>query len=380
MGHTKHHNQKPKPKKKPQGKKRGKCANIVEFRAQLDALDLKVIEVTADGNCFFRAVADQLEGNEEEHGKYRRMVVQYIVKHREDFEPFIEDGVPFDEYCKSMEEESTWAGNMELQAASLVTRSNICVHRIMEPRWYIRNFHYHARIIHLSYHNEEHYNSVRSKEDPCNGPAQTIVIKADDDLSATSREARGVPNSKGGHSECIGDAGIIKLVMAGSGCNSVNRVEQVLQEVDGDANAAIEFLIALQGSEDDIAGDDEQLNMLVTGLDYFENGECEPPEELGGPKTCERDAMSFLDDNSTQRMDTLRIPENKFCPCGSKKKFKACCGTVNGHSSSGSVDKHRVASGKVRVQRKQSRKSGSAKAAHLGKSEVNLPDMGALCI
>lgn len=28
-----------------------------------------------------------------------------------------------------------------------------------------------------SYHDEEHYNSVRSKDDPCNGPAQPIIIK-----------------------------------------------------------------------------------------------------------------------------------------------------------------------------------------------------------
>lgn len=50
--------------------------------------------------------------------------------HKEEFEPFIEDEVPFDEYCKSMGEDGTWAGNMELQAASLVTRSNICIHRV----------------------------------------------------------------------------------------------------------------------------------------------------------------------------------------------------------------------------------------------------------
>lgn len=46
------------------------------------------------------------------------------------FEPFIEDEVPFDEYCGSMEKDGTWAGHMELQAASLVTRSNICIHRV----------------------------------------------------------------------------------------------------------------------------------------------------------------------------------------------------------------------------------------------------------
>lgn len=47
------------------------------------------------------------------------------------FEPFIEDEIPFDEYCQSMEKDGTWAGHMELQAASLVTRSNICIHQVI---------------------------------------------------------------------------------------------------------------------------------------------------------------------------------------------------------------------------------------------------------
>lgn len=37
-----------------QAKKLGKKADMTEFRAQLDSLGLKIIEVTADGNCFFR--------------------------------------------------------------------------------------------------------------------------------------------------------------------------------------------------------------------------------------------------------------------------------------------------------------------------------------
>lgn len=40
--------------KKKQGKQQQ--ADISEFRAQLDALGLKIIQVTADGNCFFRSV------------------------------------------------------------------------------------------------------------------------------------------------------------------------------------------------------------------------------------------------------------------------------------------------------------------------------------
>lgn len=174
-----------------QAKKHGKHTDISEILAQLDLLGLKVIQVTADGNCFFRALADQLEGNEEEHKKYRSMVVQYIVKNREMFEPFIEDGVPFEEYCLSMEEDGTWAGHMELQAASLVTHANICIHRSMSPRWYVRNFDDRdALMIHLSYHNGEHYNSVRMKEDPVDGPTRPIFIKLQ------IKQKRELPNQK----------------------------------------------------------------------------------------------------------------------------------------------------------------------------------------
>lgn len=37
-------------------KKQGKDCDLSQFRAQLDALGLKIIQVTADGNCFFRSV------------------------------------------------------------------------------------------------------------------------------------------------------------------------------------------------------------------------------------------------------------------------------------------------------------------------------------
>ena len=41
------------------------------------------------------------------------------------FAPFIEDDVPFDEYCQCMEKDGTWAGHMELQAASPVTQEYV---------------------------------------------------------------------------------------------------------------------------------------------------------------------------------------------------------------------------------------------------------------
>ncbi|KAL8168280.1 hypothetical protein V2J09_009779 [Rumex salicifolius] len=336
MVQTKH--QKGKQKKQPQKKKHGKQADISELRDQLDALGLKIIQVTADGNCFFRGLADQLEGDQEEHKKYRSMAVNYIKKNREMFEPFIEDEVPFDEYCESMEKDGTWAGHMELQAASLVTHSNICIHQSLLPRWYIRNFDDKiARMIHLSYHDGEHYNSVRSKEDPCDGAARSIIIKVDVSLTAKSKQGKSaMPQSQGLGKEHLIHSGCIKMVMSGSGCEDAGKVEQVLKQVDGDTDAAIEYLIAERGSQDVFAED-----IKVDCQTDAKNENSKPQKTLlDTPTTQDRGSEVRQKDCDSVKpsKNDKKIPRNKVCPCGSKKKYKSCCGAAAGRTSKFAVE------------------------------------------
>ncbi|CAI0405767.1 unnamed protein product [Linum tenue] len=351
MVKTKH--QKSKPKKAPKVKQQGKQADLTMFRGQLDGLGLKIIQVTADGNCFFRSLADQLDGNEEEHGKYRSMIVQYIRENRELFEPFLEDDVPFDEYCQQMGKDGTWAGHMELQAASLVTNSNICIHRHMSPRWYIQNFDQRgARMIHLSYHDEEHYNSLRSKEDLCDGPARPIVIKVFHRADATLSQVKAASSKSNGL--VLGnkaDSGSVKVVMAGSGCENIEKVEQVLLQVHGDVDAAIEYLIAERESE----------NYSVDN----------------GSLPCQ--AHSFSGMGLFLLLFSQKIPRNKVCPCGSKKKYKSCCGVAKGRSSS-MIMRYALWLRRVRKDKKQNKKGGHAESLPSCGSENGPLDMGALCI
>ncbi|XP_022844734.1 OTU domain-containing protein 3 isoform X2 [Olea europaea var. sylvestris] len=378
-------NQKSKPTrqvKQSHSKKRGKENDISEFRAQLDVLGLKIIQVTADGNCFFRALADQLEGDEDEYNKYRCMVVEFIRNNREKFEPFIEDEVPFDEYCKSMGEDGTWAGHMELQAASLVTHTNICIHRHMSPRWYVQNFDKReARMIHLSYHDGEHYNSVRSKDDTCSGPARPFVIKADADLSVTSNQAKGnaTKSQREAGAKTIQEESI-KMVKAGSGCEDARKIEQVLLHVGGDVDAAIEFLIAEQGPDDHIVDNYKISCPIENSCADHRDEDCEQNKL----KIDDSESKRFLpcndmeEENSSQH-DEKKIPRNKPCPCGSKKKYKSCCGTVSAKSSARIAVNRTVEHGKSRKDRKQVRKGGS-NALNSIQSDGGPPDMGALCI
>lgn len=53
--------------------------DMQRFTEQLTPQCLKVKEMEGDGNCLFRAVADQLEGDEELHSEYRLRTVEYIL-------------------------------------------------------------------------------------------------------------------------------------------------------------------------------------------------------------------------------------------------------------------------------------------------------------
>jgi OTU domain-containing protein 3 len=327
---------------------------------------------------FHRAIADQLEGNEDEHNKYRNMIVLYIVKNREMFEPFIEDDVPFEDYCKTMDDDGTWAGNMELQAASLVTRSNICIHRNMSPRWYIRNFEdTRTRMIHLSYHDGEHYNSVRSKEDACGGPARPVVIEADAKVSAASKQAKATESkSKNKADKCHVNAGAIKVVMSGSCCDNTEKAEQVLLQVNGDVDAAIEFLIADQGMESltendtETASASDTINPKHASDSPMENTE-QAREELIEEESASGNNSETVQAKCTTQTDDKKIPRNKTCPCGSKKKYKSCCGTATGRSSVKLLVSQTMESKKGR---KNLRRGTSNEV------EANAPDVGALCI
>lgn len=48
----------------------------------------------------------------------------------------------------------------------------------------------------------------------------------------------------------------IKTVKVGSGCENEEKIQQVLLQVDGDVDAAIEFIIADQGTEEYLVDND----------------------------------------------------------------------------------------------------------------------------
>lgn len=229
--------------------------------------------------------------------------MDYIESHEEEFKPFVEDDLSFKEYCQSMREDGTWAGHVELQAISLLTLCNICIHRYQSPRWHIRNFgDSRARVIHISYHDGEHYNSVRLIDDETWEPAKPIFIQSDEQLAnkpvpqkdQTSSTSRNVKVNK-----------IVVEDETAAKKSSNERKERKVAEKMSSLKEEARCAATVSDSIDDL---------LISSV-----GETKA-------KTTENSALSGRLKKSLKGDQTTG--RNQPCPCGSKKKYKVCCGVV----------------------------------------------------
>ena len=91
------------------------------------------------------------------------------------YEPFVEDDEAFDAYCDRMARDGTWAGQIEVQALVRVRGVGVCIHQAGTPPWLVEPEAREARAkrlyLHVSYEDQEHYNSVRcAKGSDAGGP------------------------------------------------------------------------------------------------------------------------------------------------------------------------------------------------------------------
>ena len=255
-------------------------SSFAQFVNQLRPFGLVIRDVSPDGNCLFRSFADQLEGDQTNHDFYRQAVCDFLDSHVDDFKWFV-DG-DFGNYVKCMRNDATWGGNIELQALSLKFEVNIVVHQLNQPRLDILNFDYHkAKTVHLSYHNGQHYCSVRNENDGkgAAGPIQSSVMQPkiapvkkffDDETVVTKAE---------------------RIIIEQTQCKNIEIVREALEANDNSLDATIEYLLHVQA-----AGD-------TNGWDKFrfsstDNQDYEAPFEL---------------------------VETDKCACGSGKRAKKCC-------------------------------------------------------
>lgn len=144
-----------------------------KFISTFPSLGFKHVAIPGDGNCLFRAVCMSLYGTDESHFDLRRVVAQYLRLNSEFFRPFITGVV--ERYIQTLEENGSWAGDMEIQILSeiydcpieIYTTSNKAIKTFNEES------HEHSEPIRLLYLQRNHYDAIvyDDKHGPLHGVA-----------------------------------------------------------------------------------------------------------------------------------------------------------------------------------------------------------------
>lgn len=99
-----------------------------ELKHQLAGMNLQLKDTMGDGNCLFRACADQFTGSEREHAALRAEVCRYIEDHEEHFKSFL-DNETVQAHVAQMRKNGTYGGNIELVAFARMKRVDIKVYQ-----------------------------------------------------------------------------------------------------------------------------------------------------------------------------------------------------------------------------------------------------------
>ncbi|XP_059300336.1 OVARIAN TUMOR DOMAIN-containing deubiquitinating enzyme 6-like [Lycium ferocissimum] len=143
----------------------GSSRNDVEREHQFEidirrAKGLEVKKMREDGNCLFRAVADQVYGDSEAYDLVRQMCIDYMERERDHFSQFITEG--FTSYCKRKRRDKVFGNNAEIQALSEMYNRPIHIYSYsIEPmNTFHGSYNSDSPPIRLSYHHGKHYNSL----------------------------------------------------------------------------------------------------------------------------------------------------------------------------------------------------------------------------
>ncbi|XP_069893887.1 OTU domain-containing protein 3 [Dipodomys merriami] len=253
---------------------------FVSFANQLQALGLKLREVPGDGNCLFRALGDQLEGHSRNHLKHRQETVDYMVKQREDFEPFVEDDIPFEKHVASLAKPGTFAGNDAIVAFARNHQLNVVIHQLNAPLWQIRGTDKSSvRELHIAYRYGEHYDSVRRINDNSEAPAhlQTDfqMLHQNESNKKEKIKTKGADFEDDLRDE-VEDA--VQKVCNATGCSDFNLIVQNLEAENYNIESAIIAMLQMnQGKRNSAEESLENLepsgrSLKLSGLLWEEGG------------------------------------------------------------------------------------------------------------
>lgn len=160
---------------KKRGDRHKQLRNEAKWRNHYEVFDdmlktkcLKLEDIDGDGNCLFRAVSDQLFGNQNRHVDLRLRCAEFMGAEKDRLQHFldVDDDMKFDDYVEWIAVNGNWAGYFEIYCMCQLFKINFRL--VLKDGSLIPMQHFEmARSLVLAFHEDEangipeHYSSVR---------------------------------------------------------------------------------------------------------------------------------------------------------------------------------------------------------------------------
>lgn len=133
---------------------------------RLSTYDLAELHIEGDGNCQFRALADQLFRNPDYHKHVRKEIVKQLKHHKKLYESYVP--MKYRSYVKKMKKLGEWGDHVTLQAAADRFEAKICLLTSFRDTCFIEIVPKNkspTKELWLSFWSEVHYNSLYGSGD-----------------------------------------------------------------------------------------------------------------------------------------------------------------------------------------------------------------------
>ncbi|XP_052033827.1 OTU domain-containing protein 3 isoform X3 [Apodemus sylvaticus] len=233
-----------------------------------------------------------------------------MIRQREDFEPFVEDDIPFEKHVASLAKPGTFAGNDAIVAFARNHQLNVVIHQLNAPLWQIRGTDKSSsRELHIAYRYGEHYDSVRRINDNSEAPAHLLtdfqVLHQDGADKKEKVKTKGV-NSEDGLPDDVQDA--VQKGGSATGCSDLNLIVQNLEAENYNTESAV--LSTLQMSQG-------------TGNDVGETLEPRDRLKQRGPSCEEAGSGSRLSGNQGRNEGRMETSEARASPAEENKAHRS---------------------------------------------------------
>ena len=341
--------------------------NFEQFTKQLAKIGLELRDTTGDGNCLFRALSDQIEGNEGNHLLYRKQVCEYMRKNRVDFEPFVVGLVeeiehrkrggagnidknlePFERYINYLEQTGTYGGNDCLVAFSRLQEVDIFLHQIDQPVWKVNGAFFNSKNIiqiHLAYHNGEHYSSIRKIGDLSNTPANIRINTVNEVQNVNNENQNKNKNNKKSNYNATAsynydedyldddDSALankinelnldntneisdeaLDNIMNITNCFDVNLIKEIYNENNCNLDLTISNLLAI--SSTNVNNNEDENKVDESKRKKFKNLKPREKKQLKKQKQMERQQNKILEEQENNRSKNFKIKNSNENACG----------------------------------------------------------------